>query len=265
MDLTLKEFGLPRTDQWDGDKKDYVIEMLDSADDATLIELAKHLDLASQLEITDEPEFWSHDQPRIFLSHLARNKTEIAQLKTELEAYGLITFVAHEDIEPTKEWQTEIESALETMDALVALLAPGFKESDWCDQEIGFAIGRKLPIIAIKFGLDPYGFIGKYQAVQGARKTLKKLAKEVFDLFMLNTIVGSKITDTLVRQLSDSYSFDRSKKLIDYIKESSLKEPSFLDSKHITVMEEAVKNNSQVRDAWGVPEEIKQLAKKIKN
>jgi hypothetical protein len=34
------------------------------------------------------------------------------------------------DIEPTRKWQDEIELALSTADALVAMLTPGFHESD---------------------------------------------------------------------------------------------------------------------------------------
>jgi len=146
------------------------------------------------------------------------------------------------------------------MDALVALLAPGFKESNWCDQEVGVAIGRQLPIISVRQGLDPYGFIGKYQAVQGVGKTAVQLAKEIFTLFITNPIIGPKITDALVKLLADSYSFDRSKTLIGYIKQSN-----FLNSKHVTAMKEAVKNNSQVNGSWGVPEQITRLAKQIES
>jgi len=260
VDLTLKQFGLPWSDQWGGDKENYIIEMISTADDAPLLELAKHLGVASQLETAEEPEFWGSGEARVFLSHLAKNKVETTQLKEQLESFGISAFVAHEDIEPTKEWQTEIESALATMDALIALLAPGFKESNWCDQEVGVAIGRQLPIISVRQGLDPYGFIGKYQAVQGVGKTAAQLAKEIFTLFITNPIIGPKITDALVKLLADSYSFDRSKILIGYIKQSN-----FLNSKHVTAMKEAVKNNSQVNGSWGVPEQIAQLAKQIEN
>jgi len=259
LDLILKQFGLPWSDQWNGDKKDYVIEMLSTADDAPLLELAKHLGVASQLETANEPDFWSDGAARVFLSHLATNKVETAELKEQLASYGISAFVAHEDIEPTKEWQTEIESALASMDALVALLVPGFKESNWCDQEVGVAIGRQLPIISVRQDLNPYGFIGKYQAAQGIGKTPTQLAQEIFELFLPNPIVGPKITNALVQQLTDSYSFDRSKRLIDYIKQSN-----FLTSKHITAMKEAVKNNSQVNGSWGVPKQIEELAKKLK-
>src|SRR3989338_10334905 len=51
------------------------------------------------------------------------------------------------------------------MEAFVALMTEDFHESDWTDQEVGCAFGRGVPIIAIKLGRDPYGFIGKFQAL----------------------------------------------------------------------------------------------------
>ena len=258
LDLTLKQFGLPWTDQWGGTKEAYVIDMIANADDGPLLELAKHLGVASQLETTTEPTFWSSNSARVFLSHLASMKAKVATLKTELAKVGISAFVAHDDIEPTKEWQSEIESALASMDGMVALLAPGFKESNWCDQEVGVAIGRKLPIVSIRVGLDPYGFIGKYQAVQGTGKEIQILARELHDLFMLNPTIGPKITSELVRLLSESFSFDESKRLIALIEKSP-----YLTTKHVSSMQESIEKNSQVSSSWGVPEKIHAIAEKV--
>ena len=93
--------------------------------------------------------------------------------KDGLKLYGISGFVAHVDIESSKQWQDEIEKALHTMDALTAILMEGFKESNWCDQEIGFAVGKDVLIIPIKKELNPYGFIGKYQAIQGNNTTVQ--------------------------------------------------------------------------------------------
>lgn len=76
--------------------------------------------------------------------------------------------MAHEDVHPTKEWQDEIENALSSMDAFVALMTSDFHNSLWTDQEVGFALGRGVPIVAVKLGKDPYGFIGKFQALSCA-------------------------------------------------------------------------------------------------
>ena len=51
------------------------------------------------------------------------------------------------------------------MDAFVALLTEGFHDSLWTDQEVGFALSRGVPILAVRLGKDPYGFIGKFQAL----------------------------------------------------------------------------------------------------
>jgi hypothetical protein len=108
---------------------------------------------------------WGPDGYRVFLSHKAEVKKETAELKARLALFGISGFVAHQDISPTREWQDEIEHALRSMDAFVALLTERFRESNWTDQEVGFALGREVPIIAIRLGKDPYGFIGKFQAL----------------------------------------------------------------------------------------------------
>jgi len=127
----------------------------------------------------DKPEFripsisedvikriWGDDATfRLFLSHKAEVKSKVASLQEELGMFGISSFVAHKDIEPTLEWQNEIENALSSMDGFVALMTDKFHESNWTDQEVGFAFARGVPIVAVRLGRDPYGFIGKFQGL----------------------------------------------------------------------------------------------------
>lgn len=46
IDLTLREFGMNWTDQWSGSKKDYIISMLQEAQDASLVNLSQHLEIS---------------------------------------------------------------------------------------------------------------------------------------------------------------------------------------------------------------------------
>ena len=115
--------------------------------------------------VEEEARIWEQGCYRVFLSHKAEVKIEVAKLKDELGVYGISAFVAHKDIHPTREWQNEIENALNSMDALVALLTENFHDSNWTDQEVGFAFGRGVPIIAVRLGMDPYGFLGRFQAL----------------------------------------------------------------------------------------------------
>jgi len=108
---------------------------------------------------------------RVFFSHKSEVKKETAALKDRLRLFGISCFVAHEDIHPTKAWQDEIEHALASMDGFVALMTENFHDSDWTDQEVGFAVARGVPIIAVRLGKDPYGFIGKFQGLSSTWQT----------------------------------------------------------------------------------------------
>ncbi len=127
---------------------------------------------------------WGTEHVRLFLSHKASVKENVSALKHAFRIFcGITAFVAHEDIEPTEEWQREIERALFSMDALAALLSEDFHDSNWTDQEVGVAIGRGVPLIAVRLGMDPYGLMGKNQGLGGCNwSDLKGLAANVFAL-----------------------------------------------------------------------------------
>jgi TIR domain len=114
---------------------------------------------------------WGDSGFRLFLSHKASAKAETAELKERLVLFGFSAFVAHADIHPTKEWQEEIENALASMDGFVALMTPDFHESDWTDQEVGYALARGVPLLSVRLGRDPYGFIGRFQGVSSDWQT----------------------------------------------------------------------------------------------
>lgn len=157
------------------------------------------------------------DPFKVFLSHKTEVKCQTAKLKKELEEYGLVCFVAHEDIEPTQEWQNEIENALFSTDALVALLTENFHDSNWTDQEVGIAFGRKIPIISAKIDRDPYGFIGKFQAVactwEGLAVNILKILFQRYD---------ERLIDSYITSISRCRSWDEGNKLakiLPYIKD----------------------------------------------
>lgn len=161
-----------------------------------------------------EKRIWSGDGCRVFLSHKAEHKVEVAALKTALGEYGLTCFVAHEDIVPTKAWQEEIENALFSMDAFVALMSIGFHDSNWTDQEIGIAMGRGVPVLSVKLGKDPYGFIGKYQAVVGDFSIPDWTASNIYEALRSDRSVITSLKKSVFHCLENSDSFDESIMLV---------------------------------------------------
>ena len=230
IDLTLSQFGLPTSDEWHGDKSAYVMQMCKGGQDAVLVELAQHVGFLIE-EVPKpgiDPPFWRKRMFRLFVTHLATEKLLAAQLQEALLSYGISGFVAHNDIEPTLEWQTQIETALATADSLVALLYPAFHASSWTDQEIGFAMGRGLPVFAVRFGQDPYGFIGRFQGFVGGGKTPDALARELFDAYRKNKQSQKRMGEVLLNLFEDSNSFQTAKTRIGYLEELELWESSFV-------------------------------------
>ena len=95
------------------------------------------------------------------------------------------------------------------MNLLVALLTEGFSESKWTDQEVGVAFGRNVPIIPIRMGKDPYGFMGRYQAIAGNLGN-SGIADAIFDYALRNNSVTALAIAAYVEALNDSPNFERS-------------------------------------------------------
>ena len=129
---------------------------------------------------TQQPKIWQEsDKFKIFISHLSVDKTNATRLRDALKTYNVSAFVAHEDIEPTLEWQVQIERALHSMEAYVSIHTKGYKDSVWCQQETGFAVGNGTKIIALRMGEDPTGFISKHQAISRGMKKAEDVAVEI--------------------------------------------------------------------------------------
>lgn len=259
IDVTLKQFSLPWTNEWSGGSDAYVLQMIEGGSDETLVDLARHVGF--QLPAAGAPRlappFWRPGMLKLFLAHLAAHRKFAAELQEALWAYGISAFVAHNDIEPAQEWQTEIETALATCDALVALLHPEFHESNWTDQEIGFAMGCGVPVFSIRFGQDPYGFIGRFQAFDATGKSAPTLARELSDTYRKNKQTQGVMAEALVGLFEQSNNFASAKERLSYLEEIETWNPSFTSR-----LRAALRSNSQISGAWGVPDRVTLLIKR---
>jgi hypothetical protein len=128
-----------------------------------------------------------------------------------LRRHSISGFVAHSDIEPTSKWENTIEYALNTCDALLALVTRDYGKSLWCDQEVGYALGRGVLVIPVTVNTDPYGFIGKFQGLKGAGKKPEQLANSVQGILMKNETTLPKMVEVLVAEFESSNTFNESK------------------------------------------------------
>lgn len=200
---------------------------------------------------------WERDGLRLFLTHRAEDKILATKLKEQLATFGVSVFVAHEDIEPNQEWQSEIEKALSSMHALAALLTPGFATSIWCQQEIGFALGGGIPIFPLRLGADPPGFIGKTQALTGSPHKISELAGGLVDLLIKYPRTVSLMREHLLHAFERVWSWESARLL-----NSKLITMTGFEGAQLARLEHILTTNEKVQEAWGVPEAIKQLIAK---
>ena len=129
------------------------------------------------------------------------------------------------------------------MDALCAVLMPGFKESNWTDQEIGVAIGRGILVIPVRRELDPYGFIGKYQGFQSSGKNVDQVAEGVFLVIAKNPKTRNRIISCLVDLLLLSNNKIEALERID-----ALKKKSDLPKERVIQLETRFTENQNLKD-----------------
>ena len=201
----------------------YSKEMLSEVPDHILINIAKELKIDHQYQFEEvsysegELKFWKPGYFKLFISHLASFRETVSYLKVSLENYCISSFVAHDDIEPTKEWMTEIEKALFSMDAMIAILMPDFHKSNWTDQEIGIAIGKGKLVIPVIKGVDPYGFIGKYQGFKANGKNVKDVSAAIFKILCNNEKTNYQIQKVITELFLVSISKDEAIKRLKLI------------------------------------------------
>jgi TIR domain len=213
IDSYLKDFGIgihPNRSSYDS-KWLYAKDLLREASPETIIRIADELDIVHGFTLSGgkasvTSNLWAPNHFRLFISHLSELKQKVGELQHALKRYGISAFVAHVDIEPTREWQDEIELALLSMDALAAILMPGFKQSNWTDQEVGAALGRGLLIIPIMRGSPPHGFIGKFQGLNADGKTVLNIADGIFNILTTSPSTQNRMLTCLVDSVTQAFS-----------------------------------------------------------
>lgn len=204
------------------------------------------------------PRFWAPGYFRLFISHTNSTRATAHALKNALAAFGVAAFVAHDDVEPTHEWQAEIERALRTMDALAAIVVPGFVESRWCDQEVGVAMGRSKLIVPIMVGADPHGFMGKYQGIRATADDVPAVASKILSVLMTRPQSSERMAEAIVDRMVTSDSWQRSKTTM-----TLLEKVPRLNATQVARLVQSIDENIDVGKAFGVPERIRKLVSAV--
>jgi len=161
---------------YDGDWCDIKSSLFqESVTNEILKKIADELEISKNLSILNKkyPTNWKNSKDlKLFISHSHEKKESALKLKNALVNKKINAFVAHEDIKPSKTWREEIKFALNTMDFFVSINCKAFDESQFCQQELGFAISRNVDVVQLVF---PKGFPPKALGEEFQHKKPKNL------------------------------------------------------------------------------------------
>lgn len=220
-----------------------LFELVDQGD----AEFAKSVPFSNRVTAApDQISFWQSGYLRLFISHRDGHKAKAKQLAKSLKEYGISAFVAHDTIEPMTIWQHEITKGLETMEIMLVFLTDDLHDSVWTNQEIGFALGRNIPVITLKLeDRDPSGFIGTEQALRGSLQAPVAQVTEIYQLIANKVGQKKRLQQILVNAFIQSGNFDEAKSRFDRIN-------SVVEQLVDTQFEEIVngfRDNSQLHNA----------------
>lgn len=248
IDTVLRAYGLKTIQDsfhQPGYLKHELSQNLSEANDSDLGDLygcvfdVEPADVLGRVSVSDGSGLWLDGHVRVFISHVAAQKKYAATVSEILSRRGIQGFVAHESIEPTKQWQAEIERALNTADAFVALVHPTFTTSFWTNQEIGWAYGRRMPSFFVRLGEDPVGFPAGTQWRASGSET--QTAQAIAEWLNSQDSLSHKIGGALLTALRNAGSYKEAETVA-----LDLDQFGRLTPNQVVALDEIVLTNNQV-------------------
>lgn len=260
LNLLLKSVGKDPIDSrfWHGedyghwaptevDRKELIYEVLEVMSAEQLRNFEMGLDTFLDASAMGE-HFLSDDVIPLFLfgSHLDKHKKVVSEIGNRLLLLGVRLFIAHESIRPTADFQQEIRKSLSEVHGGLIFFHDDFGGSLWCDQEVGWLIGRKLPYFTLKFGKKPpHGFIAKDQALTVTeRTTQEKVIQELVEWMSSDPVLSPRFIDSLLISISRSNLFSTTDSLWQH-----LRVQQDLSRRQIDYLLAATRENYQIHGA----------------
>lgn len=187
---------------------------------------------------------WTEGYFRAFISYSGEDGGyDLAlEAKKNLERWGISAFVDSCDIQKGSPWRTSLVEALTSTHIVLGLLTPEFRNSDWADQEIGFAVARRIPAFPINYGVQSYGFFGEYQEMDGKGDWVKELPP----ILLARPDCHEAYLSAYIATMRDVESFDEGNRLAELLPHIQAATPEQLEA-----MKEAYNGNHQLQGSYG--------------
>jgi class 3 adenylate cyclase/tetratricopeptide (TPR) repeat protein len=91
----------------------------------------------------------------IFLSHSSLDAEPARQLRAALNAAGLTTWLAPDDVTSARPWAEQVRDAAEGARLLIVLVSAAASASDHVAREVAIAVRRKAPVLPVRLDAQP--------------------------------------------------------------------------------------------------------------
>lgn len=170
-----------------------------------------------QASVDDASRIWSEGHFRLFLSHSSTDKEFGAKLKANLERVRIDAFIAHETIEPDLPWQEEIKLGLASCHALMFIATEASNQSWWCQQEVGWALGRGIAVTSYMLEKEPVGFANALQGWKVPKHDLHEVRKRLLSKFAKDDRTEPAMREPLVQLTQASRTAAQIDYTLDYV------------------------------------------------
>lgn len=243
VDLVLQEYGFGVAP----DDEPLSLMLQRVGDDQSLLALGRHLavpaaeDVTAGLPVTGTSRGSEPGRLFLFASHLSTERRFVGEVSSALNEYGITMFVAHDSIAIDAVWEPEIADALRQCHGAVAFIHQGLHSSYYCMQEVGWLLGRGVPIARLIFDEDPKGLLGSKQGIRARAMSAQEVAVK-----LLNYVTGKpELEAVLVTSLTHAMRESTAFRITDSVW-LRLRTHSELTLQQATTLLEAAEEQSQV-------------------
>lgn len=217
------------------------------ADYELRLTLKVRTELTEPLSSRRQSELWQGSELRAFISHRDTHRGPAQALATALGRYQISCFVAHESIEATEEWRRATRDGLETMHAMVAFVTDDFHLSPWTMQEVGYALGKRIPCISVMVETSkPPGFLEPDQSLRGNLENPTDYAAILASHLADTSGRRSRIQQALIAAFRDSRTAQQARDRFTFLRDFVER----LDEGEINNLLEAINGEAVLRNAF---------------
>lgn len=207
---------------------------------------------------------------KAFIRYSNKDKEVAGIVKKALSNLGIDSFLVHEDITPSQEWQVEIVNQLNICNIFVPLISDNFRASDWASQETGAAFIKGMDIIPISFDLadqtfvTPYGFISKYQTSKWKidpdilrtypGRIVSDIQDKIIQALKSKDNIVEKVRNCFVNSFVNSISFEDANS-----KAESISQLNPFGKQRLTILALGYMLNEQIKNAFKASVSVKKL------